>query len=120
NFDYQAGLAFAHAKLGQRQMWWGSSDGKAEASLREADNRLSKLLEQRPADRDCRAAQAGALINLGMVCHWRGGADDALNASRRATQIAEVLVEDFPQDVAILSTYAQSLGNLAGSLGDAK
>ena len=116
DFNYRYGLAAGYARLGMRQMWWGSTDGKAETSLREADAQLTKMLDERPEDKKCRESRVNVLLNLGMVCRWQERHLEALDIDRQAVQTAAKLADEFPNEVSIQTCYASSLGNLAASL----
>jgi tetratricopeptide (TPR) repeat protein/tRNA A-37 threonylcarbamoyl transferase component Bud32 len=115
-FDYRSGLAGAYYVLGIRQMWWGSRDGKAEATYRHVDALLTKLLQERPGDVNCRSKLSATLTNLGMVLSWQNRNEEALKFDRRLLEVAEGLANEFPDDPGIQDGYRIALGNLATSL----
>jgi tetratricopeptide (TPR) repeat protein len=115
-FGYRRGLAIAWTTLGIRQMWWGSTDGKAEATLRHADSLLTDLLHKRPNDVTTRQSLRDSLTNLGVILSWQSRHDEAVKVDRRALSIAEPLAKEFPNDLEAQDSLSIAMRNLVASL----
>ena len=97
-------------------MWWGGHVAEAEAAFRQADARLSKVLEERPGDPRFRKHLGKALSNLGVILGWTKRNEEKERVERRSLKINEGLAADFPDLPEYQDGLAVNLPNLAYGL----